>query len=318
MIRANLSAEMTLPEFYSAYVHPVHRIGRGADPKTIDLDRAALKHWEELTSNPSLKDISEFDTAEFVASVMECDGRHGNKMSPNTVRKHCIHLQFILDRAGPRSRTLRNAARLIDEPPGFEKPKARKAARPALLSLNEIAAWIHVADHADTPNMDRVDAATWWKVLVLFAYNTGLRIDTVMRLEWVMLDSAGWLTVPPEIYKGHEHGGTFYVNQPARAALELIRPFGYDRLFPWTGWPKSSSWLQEQRRRLWRTAGIDWPGNGFHGLRRALLTWISGRNDLVARLVAGHSAGNDMLRGHYVDRKSVVSELLEQVPQPEL
>ncbi len=316
MIRETLSAEMTLPAFYHAYVHPVCRVAKLADPKTIALDLAALKHWETLTANPSLQDITEFDTAGFIAAIVGCDGRHGNKISPNTIRKHCVHLQFILDRAGPRSRTLRNAARLIEEPPGFEKPKERKAARPALLSLDEIGAWIRAAEEAESPQMDRVVPAKWWRVLVTFTYNTGLRIDTVMRLEWTMLDQAGWLTVPPEIYKGHEHGGSFYVNQPAREALATIREWRHKRLFPWANWPASSSWLQAQRRSLWRKAGINQPGNGFHGLRRSLMTFLAGKNDLVARIVAGHAAGNDVLMGHYVDRKGIVADLLEQVPQP--
>ena len=47
-----------------------------------------------------------------------------------------------------------------------------------------------------------------------------------------------------------------------------------------------------------------------------MLTWISARNDLVARFVAGHAAGKDILQKHYVDHRQVVTELLEQVPQP--
>lgn len=303
MIRANLSSDMTLPEFYRAYVHPIHRIGRQADPKTILLDEIALKHWERFTRNPPLREISEYDTAEFVGAAMGLPGRHGLPISPNTIRKHCIHLQYVLDRAGPRTRTMRNAAQLIDQPPGFEKPKPRRRATPMLLSLEDIGKWLKACP---TP---------WWRSLVVFLYNTGLRIDCVMKLEWPMLLGDGWLVIPPEIYKGHEHGGEFYCNQWAREALDGVRGLG-TRIFPWDRWPDSSSWLQEQRRRIWRDAGIVQPGNGFHGLRRSLLTWLSGRNDLVARLVAGHSAGNDMLRGHYVDRKQVVSELLEQVPQP--
>lgn len=303
MIRATLSATMTLPEFYRAYVHPIHRIGRQADPKTILLDEIALKHWERLTRNPPIGEISEYDTAAFVSGAMVLAGRHGQRMSPNTVIKHCIHLQFVLDRAGPRSRHLRNAAQLIEQPPGFERPKHRRRATPMLLSLEAIAKWLEACP------------SPWWRSLVTFGYNTGLRIDCIMRLEWPMLQADGWLVIPAEIYKGHEHGGEFYCNRWALGALDGVRPLGSPRIFPWDRWPDSSSWLQEQRRRIWKDAGISQPGNGFHGLR-SLLTWLSGKNDLVARLVAGHAAGGDMLRGHYVDKKRVVSELLEQVPQP--
>lgn len=313
MSHADLSPDMTLGEFYRAYVLPIHRLARRADPKTIQLDEIALKHWETLTRNPPLRDISEFDTADFVSGAMLLAGRHGKKMSANTIRKHAIHLQFCLDRAGPRSRTMRNAAQLIDTPPGFEKPKPTRRATPMLLTLDEIGRWITACDTAVAPVES--DATEWWRSLVVFGYNTGLRIDCIMRLEWPMLVS-DWLVIPAEIYKGGEHGGEFYCNRWARAALKPLRALGAERIFPWRGWPDSESWLQEQRRRIWLSAGIVQPGNGFHGLRRALLTWLSGKNDLVARLVAGHAAGGDMLRGHYVDKKRVVAELLEQVPQP--
>jgi integrase len=308
MIRSTLSDQMTLGDFYHAYVLPIHRRARQADPKTIALDEVALKHWERLTRNPPLAEITEYDMADFVMAAMELDGRHGEKISPNTVIKNCIHLQFVLDRAGPRSRTLRNAANLISQPPGFEKPKARRRATPMLLSLEDIGKWLAACNTADD--------SEWWRSLIIFLYNTGLRIDCTMKLEWSMVGDDGWLTIPATIYKGHEHGGAFFANRFAVQALAGMKRFGSGRLFPWAGWPESASWLQEQRRRIWREAGIDQPGNGFHGLRRALLTWLSGRNDLVARLVAGHAAGGDMLRGHYVDIKKVIPELLEQVPQP--
>jgi integrase len=308
---------MTLPQFYDAYVLPICRVSRGADTKTIAVDRTALRYWHELTRDPSLEDLDEYDCSDFVERSTQLPGRQGKLASPNTIRKHCTHLQYILDRAGPRSRRVRNAARLIPEPPGFDRPRPRKRACPELLSLVEIGAWLLACQEATSPaRIERVSPPVWWRALVIFAYNTGLRIDTIMELRWPMLNQAGWLEVPAEIFKGGDHGGVFYVNAAGRKAIEPLRKWGHEKIFPWAHWPKSSSYLHKQRRRLWRRAHIDRPGNGFHGLRRALLTWLSGRNDLIARFVAGHAAGNDILQGHYVDHRQIVVELLEQVPQP--
>jgi integrase len=313
---SQLSPSMTLGEFWRAYVLPIHRVGKQADRKTIQLDEAALNHWESLSSNPPLAEITEYHMADFVAALMQQPGRGGKTMNPNTVRKHLAHLQFALDRAGPRDhRKMRNAAQLIPLPPAFELPKPRQRKSPMILSLDEIARWI---DACSTTVVPEPEAPVWWRALVIFTYNTGLRIDCVMRLEWSMLRSDGWLDVPAEIYKGHEHGGEFYVNKAARAAIRPLKSLGTDRIFPWTSWPASESWLQEQRRRQWVAAKIKQPGNGFHGLRRTLLTWLSGRNDLIARMVAGHAAGGDMLHGHYASKRSIIPELLEQVPQPRL
>ena len=319
MIRRNerqeLSAEMTLPEFYRAYVFPLHREARDADPKTIALDRVAMRYWSKFTGDPPLGEIDEFVTADFVAGLKTLPGRRGKPLAKSTIAKHCIHAQFVLDRAGPRSRRMRNAARLIPEPPGIEKPKPSRSMRPPL-TLKELAAWIDASANAGSPKLPSVDPVAWWRALILTGYNTALRIDCMMRLEWSMLQPDNWLDIPAEIFKGGEHGGLFYLNSAAAEALKPLRNNGHDRIFPFRNWPRSSSWLQEQRRRQWRIAEIDQPGCGFHALRRSALTWLAGKNDLVARLVAGHAAGGDMLAGHYVDKKQVVSELLEQLPQP--
>lgn len=314
---ADLSPAMTLGEFYEAYVLPICRQAKGADSKTIAVDRTALRYWGQFTRDPSLDDLDEYDCADFTERHAELPGRAGKLCSPNTIRKHCTHLQYILDRAGPRSRRVRTAARLIAEPPGFDRPRLRTKAHPEVIPLEEIAAWLQACRFAAAPNgLPRISPAEWWRALILFVYNTGLRIDTVMRLEWSMFNQAGWLDVPAEIFKGGQHGGLFYVNSAAREAIERLRKARQDRVFPWHAWPTSSSYLHKHRRRIWQHAHICRPGNGFHGLRRALLTWLSGHNDLIARFVAGHVAGNDILRGHYVDHRKIVHDLLERVPQP--
>lgn len=311
-----LSPSMTLGQFYDAYVLPVWRTA--SSTKTTAIDQAALNHWASLTGDPPLDAISAYDTAAFVERVKLLPGKNGRPISPNTIRKHCTALQFILDRAGPGDdRRLRNTARLIDRPPGFQRPKYRKPPTIGALSLLEIGRWMRVCDQANTPaKMRPVVPTKWWRALVTFLYNTALRIETTLYLEWDMLAEDGWLTIPPEIYKGREHGGEFYVNRHARAAIESIRHWRFQEIFPWKNWPNSASWLHEQRRRLWKSAKINRPGIGFHGLRKACETALAGRNELVARFVAGHVAGDDILANHYVDHRQIVGEHLEQLPQP--
>ena len=315
-----LSPQMTLGDFYSAYVLPVCRRSKGNDAKTIVVDRTALRYWARFTRDPALEEIDEYDLSDFVAGRASMEiakgPRKGEPVSANTVRKDCRHLQFILDRAGPRTRKRRNAARLIPEPPGFEPPEETTDGEPQLIPLNEIGDWLSVCRHADTPTHCRIKPDAWWRGLIIFAYNTALRIDTLMQLEWSMLDAEGWLDVPKRIFKGKRHGGKFYVNTAAREAIEPFRHHRYDRIFPWYEWPSSKSWLHEKRRDLWTLAHIHRPGNGFHGLRRSVLTWLGGKNRLVADFVAGHVRGNDILASHYIDHKQIVPELVEQVPQP--
>jgi len=45
-------------------------------------------------------------------------------MGPNTIRKHCVQLQHVLDLAGPRGREQRTAQNLLEEVPYLERPSA--------------------------------------------------------------------------------------------------------------------------------------------------------------------------------------------------
>lgn len=310
-----LSSTMTLLEFYEAYIRPVCREAAGRADKTLDLDRTALKLWREITGDPPLEEIDQWTCSEFVAQLCKRPGKCGAKrISPNTVRKHCTHLQLFLDRAGPRSRINRLGQDLLEAPPYLERPKKRYKPATDSLSVDEIARWLDACPRARLPRKMRgFHAETYWRALVLFTYNTGLRIDTVMCLTRRMLDG-DWLIVPPEIYKGGSHGGQFFVNRHARAAIESVRQTVCPTIFPWPGWPKSDSWLQEHRRRLWEIAGIRRPGVGFHGLRKALITWVAAQNAMLAKMVAGHSTG-DVTQECYV-HPHVVEEIMQRVPQP--
>lgn len=318
--RSKLNAEMTLTQFAEAYYFPVCRAAQSSASGTLTLDRQALEMWRTYTGDPPLRIIDDFTCAQFVAGIKSRPGYRGAEhVSPNTVRKLARHLQAILDRAGRRSRRNRLGAGLFgDQVPYIERPKARRKPPRDNFTLDEIAIWLSACDSAlATRNLLGIVPAKWWRALVLFLYNTGLRIDTAMRIEWAMLDAQerDWLEVPASIYKGGEHGLSLYINAPAREAVESIRQFSDPRVFPWKGWPQSASWLQACRRRMLAGAGIaEQRRFGFHGLRKALASWIAPRNWMMAKVILGHSTA-DVTKEHYVN-PDVMREILDRVPQP--
>ncbi len=317
-----VNSGMTLPEFYAAYVLPIVR--RLSSPKTIDQDRNALRRWTELTPNPPLESIDDALAADFVDALAARKTRRGPPVSPNTVRKTCTHLQLILDCAGPKTRRRRRAAELLDAArvPYFERPAERHEEPSDILTLEEIGLWLEACSLAartrSLPWFNAARAARWWRALVIFAYNTGLRIETIMGATWDMLDRdpgrPGWMIVPAAIAKG-QRGGRYYVNRAARAAIDgLGTRAAAGALFPWRGWPRSATWLHASRRKIQARSRL--PADrriGFHGLRKALATWLAARNAMVASIVLGHRGG--VTQRHYVD-PAIIVDLLEQVPQP--
>ena len=106
--RFNLSAEMTLPEFYRAFYRPVILAAQGAEDRTLREYDQSLKYWENCTRHPSLAEINDFDISEFMTAIAALPGRKGEPISPNTIRKHCTQLQAVVTKAGPRASHVRN------------------------------------------------------------------------------------------------------------------------------------------------------------------------------------------------------------------
>lgn len=310
-----LSKKMTATQFYHAYYKPICRDAVDASPLTRALDDIALKYWGEFTGDPPLKKITRETVMKFVRGLKSLPGRDGN-MAASTQRTRIVHLQSILYMAGPQTPDREMASGLFKKAlPRIPKPKAVET-NPKILPMPLIEAWLNACDHARSPRLPNIDPPTWWRSLIIFAYNTALRIDTIMHAERAWLDDDGWLNVPAWAYKGGRRSRRFYVNAFARKAIEALEGAGYDKFFPWRNWPRSNRWLQECRTTLWVKAGIKGQrGNGFHGLRRKALNEVAQRDLQLARVVAGHVRG-DVLVEHYLDRDALIRQALDGLRQP--
>jgi len=320
------SAAWTLRQFVDGFVVPHYLAPRNRQPGTVCFYYQDVDLWEEFfPQNPTLAEIdgNQDICREFVARLSRRPGLRAKRIKPNTIRKLCTHLQKIFDLAGPRNlygRRNRSAAALIADVPYLERPELVRSSPDRDFTLEEIGLWLGACRYArQTRNVRRCRPEAFCRNLILFVYNTALRIDTVMSAELDMIGRKreNWITIPPTIYKGRKWGGDFYLNRHARAALDAVRVPGEKRLFHWDNWPSSQTWLQKYHERILQRSGIAeerYFGNHFHGLRSALLTWLNEQNPMVAKIVGGHRTG-DVQQNHYVNPRIVI-DLLEQVPQP--
>ncbi len=314
---SNLSPDMTLPEFYRAFYRPVILQAQGAEPRTLDEYDQSIDYWERFTKHPSLGQINDFDISDFMIAVAKLPGRKGQPISPNTVRKHCTHLQAVLLRAGPRSheRHRRKAQNLIPEVPFFEKPREREKVAEDNFTKADVGQLMAHCDGAIVPSyLSAEQRPAWWRNLLLFDFNVGLRIGSVVRVAWskITTDRQGDAWVYVEVKRGHTR--KVFVNEPAMACIEAMRPITghFDNVWHW---PHGMVWLQENRRRILEAA--DFPEDrrhGFHGLRKGMATAVSEYDPFAAQMQAGHS---DMrtTQKHYID-PGRVKEAMKQLPQP--
>jgi hypothetical protein len=316
------SLDWTVRQFLDGFVMPKYLRAKNRQPGTIKLYYQTVDLWEELTpGNPSLRRIEQEHSLcqDWVESLKERPGLKSEFLADNTIRKLCVHFQKILDLAGPKTRRSRNAAQLFVDVPYLERPDGTHESPDGDFTLEEIGMWLGVCHRAPkSKNLFGQLPGRFHSSLVTFVYNTALRIDTTMTATWDMIglkpDKPNWITIPPRIYKGRQYGGEFYLNPHARAAIEAVRLPDSNLLFPWRGWPTSQSWLQETRRRLLDMTDIrEHRKFGYHGLRKACLTWLAARNPMVAKIVGGHRGG--ITQEYYVNPK-IVEELLDELPQP--
>ena len=315
--RRQLAGTWTLTDLYNLYVWPHSLKPRGRKEGTRREHLVSLKKWEAICGHPPLVYITQELGSYFVEQLSKQPGLDGKPMSPTTVVKHCVHLQMVLDHAGPGN--LRRhiiGAKLLRRKvvPYLQRPGKAKVDVQDPITLDQLNSLLEACSQAKTPRVAGIDPCTWWQACYLFCYNTALRRQTVLAARWDWLDDEGWLSVPAAGIKG-ERAAKFWCNQYALAAIEPLRPAGYEEIFPW---PNGTNWFHHCCEALFDAAGIQLHGEssrrrGLHRLRSTLGTWLIARNDTVAKIVLNHRGG--VTKEHYAHRKAVV-DLLKQVPQP--
>ncbi|HEV2970628.1 MAG TPA: DUF87 domain-containing protein [Pirellulales bacterium] len=330
-----LSPSMPLSEFFDVYFTPVFLAGGRKADGTIREYEQTLKFWRLLTDDPPLNEIDTLVLTKFFDSFRQRTGKSGRgKLASNTVRKHAIALQAVLDRAGPFRRDSRNSrnAELLERVPLVEKPGIQIKEINDCMTLAEIGQFLDGCDLAKSPRGLNISPCDFWRAMVTVIYNCGPRIGTCMGLRWSWLEKdehAQWFAIPSiadscigtSANKSKRHF-KMYVNRHASAALQIVRGcwegrsprIDPDFVFPWLGTPKA---LQVMRRRI--LAGLDIvPARqeilGFHSVRKAAATAISQINPAATAAFLGHRT-RDIALNHYVD-KSVLLDAIEKLPQP--
>ena len=292
-------------------------LAAGRSIHTVRLCDQVASIWAAATTDPPLMALDDSHAAAFVAALQE--GRSVN--TANKLRAHASRMFRTLCPRGPRRHDRGNWGLLV-ESPWFELPDRQRPDRDRDFTREELRTWFQAALAAPpSGNLLGLHAGVFTAALVLFCYNTAVRIDTALKATWPMLARwrPGYLSAPPEIMKGRKNGQRIYLNTWARAAIAVIRSMaGPDepRLFPWRGWPGNNGWFYERCRRLIRPLAIR-PGiDPFHGLRATCATWLaeaSGDGMLVS-IVLGHAQSSVAVR-HYING-GIAARWLDQLPQP--
>lgn len=303
-----LSAELTLGEFYAAYVATsVARAARWA-PTTRVSYAESVAHWGRLTDNLPLALIDKQQATQFVEGLQELPGRRGPKIATGTLRKHCTQVQIVLDLAGPEDRrkpVTSWAVELIERVPWIRPPASDEPRSCGDFSLAEVRALLAAAPRMHAPTVGCASPGDWWRALLLLLATTGLRIGETLALEWSMLEGQV-LRVPREIRKRRRRDLVKWIRPDALAALGRL-DHRTRRIFAYPQHRRTLSVQFDKLKRLADVANLA----AFHGLRKFYATQLA-RNDLqLAADGLGHASPQTTER-HYAAADALVAARIRQ------
>lgn len=177
----NSLAYMRLREVFESLLRPILETD-GIEKSTLDVYRNALSHWERLTNDPPIIEITTDELLEFRKAA-----KLGHK--PQTCNKWFRHLRAILNHLGPRSRhdkRSRYARNFYQEVPWLDDLEETDP-EPVEITEDQINAIYEHCHVARWPLKARTNCepTDWWRAVVVLGINYGPRRD-----DWYRLPSA--------------------------------------------------------------------------------------------------------------------------------
>ena len=293
-----LSDGMTLTDFYLKVYLPEVSKPKGIKKLTIREREVSLRYWEEITGGICLGDITKRTLCLFVEKLRE------KNLRPATIRKHCLALRAILDYAGPKTETHRDAKGLIPMVPAFPTVRIFYEVTARTPSREETQALIRAAKAAEFPKLPDISAPKWWECAYKMLLLTGMRKGDLLGLKWKHIQKLEGMTafvIPPEVEKtGVEK--VIPISTEAQEVLnEMPRGRNDDFIFQF---PHSTTTFHRTRKRIIRQARLVREDRGtFHAIRRFVATVVQD-----AQLVLGHTTAA-VTRMHYQSMRRAAEAL---------
>lgn len=165
-------------------------------PRTREAYYDAIRKWERLTGDAAIPlpagtgdDRFRLDYAGFKARMAEFQEQLLAEIEATTVNKACRALNAVLARLGPETTGNPDGVELLPKVPRFRRLR-EDPQPPRPLSDDQVSACYRAADFANWPRVETsgVLPGDWWRALLVFLWNLGLRTGDFCELRWNQVD----------------------------------------------------------------------------------------------------------------------------------
>ena len=279
----------------------------------LHLLQLVVNRWQYSMGDPPLANIDTDMLVRFRDFLIKSRGREpGTVAKAETVRNNLRFLQMLLEYAGPVGRHNRDGLGILKVVPWICPPRAEES-EPKVVSFEHLSAVYEKADIMTVPQIPGIDPANWWRALLVFTFNVGLRSRALFGLEWKHIDLEQQVVKVPRGLMKSRRAITLPLNEIVFQHLLKIHT---DRQYVFE-WPYGKNHLMTNFHRLQWAAGV--PRSemfGLHALRRTLATTLWEDNPAAAQLQLGHR-GSQVTIAHYVQASGILTKAANELRQPD-
>jgi integrase len=251
------------------------------DPTSAETARISLATFAEVMKPGKMRTVDAGALEQFVAKrLAPPKDPEADLVSPATVNRELRYVRHLLKKA--------KRWKIINDVP--EIPFVRVPEKlPTFVPPEHFAAIYQACGLAKRPKrVPNVSAADWWRAIIVFAYMTGWRIGSILKLEWENVDLVNGTAFSPAKANKGRRDVLVTLHPLVVEHLAAIKGNFSTRVFPWPH-TRRALWtvfgeIQESTKLPDGSAlprgGKDGRRYGFHDLRRGFATMNAGQMDL--------------------------------------
>jgi integrase len=220
------------------------KIGAGMGHGSLHVALEALNHFERIINSKKVNGIKTQTVDDYKARRrLEAGKKKGSTVSPASINKELRHVRAVL--------RIACEWKYLPEMPRFRMVKETKKL-PTFVSGDHFAAIYQACDQARRPaDLPGIEAADWWRSLLVFGYMTGWRISEILGLDRDDIDLEGGYAIT----RGDDKDDRVKLHHVVVEHLQRLTSFA-PFVFPW---PHDRRTLDVEFDSIQAPAGIRWP-----------------------------------------------------------